>query len=222
MLPRISQSKAPRHGARRWAVVVLALVAAGCVQGPLEWRDEATYLPTVADGSMLAIGDDGRARIEPTPNPSQPVTDTGACARSVRYARAGAREVHAVWWRVRGDSSAALIAARSEDGGATWAPPVPVDTTDRGVSGCDRPPPSITADAGTGYVHVAYHLRGTEGAGVFFSHSMERGAIYHAPMVIVYGERPAATSVASSGRTVVVAFENPNSARPRIFSEGES
>jgi hypothetical protein len=59
-------------------------------------------------------------------------------------------------------------------------------------------------------------LNATEGPGLFFSHSMDGGAIFHAPVPILYGERLGATSVASAGDRVAVVFEDPNSSTPRI------
>lgn len=141
----------------------------------------------------------------------------GACAGSVRLARGRGTEVHAVWWEARPDSGAALRAARSDDGGRRWRAPVPVDTLDAGYAGCRRPPPAIAVDSVLGYVHVVYYLDAPEGAGLFFSHSMERGDLYHEPVAIMYGERPSAGAVAAHGNTVAVAFEEPNAARPQVW-----
>ncbi|HVE77238.1 MAG TPA: hypothetical protein VNA89_00115 [Gemmatimonadaceae bacterium] len=91
-----------------------------------------------------------------------------------------------------------------------------MDSLDRGVDGCRRPAPSVAADSATGYVHVAYSLQAPEGPGVFFSHSMDGGVVYHAPVPLVYGERAAATSVAARRDTVVVAYEDPNASPRRI------
>jgi hypothetical protein len=98
----------------------------------------------------------------------------------------------------------------------TWSAIAPVDTMDRGVSGCRRAAASIAADSASGYVHVTYGLVAPEGPGLFFSHSMDGGASFHAPVPILYGERLGTTSVAAAGDHVVVAFEDPNSVTPRI------
>ena len=83
--------------------------------------------------------------------------------------------------------------------------------------GCHRAPASVAIDSATGYVHVAYALTATEGAGVFFSHSMDSTATFHAPVPILYGERLGATNVAAAGdHVVVVAFEDPNAMTPRV------
>jgi hypothetical protein len=138
------------------------------------------------------------------------------CAGSARYAAATAGRWYAVGWLRRADRTALLASARSDDGGRTWGRLVPVDSLDRGRTACDRPAPSIAADSASGYVHVAYFLEAPEGAGVFFSHSMDRGELFHAPVPIMYGTRPSAADVAARGDTVVVAFEEPNGGRARV------
>src|SRR5688500_9993586 len=45
---------------------------------------------------------------------------------------------------------------------------------------------------------------------------MDAGRTFHGPVAIVYGDRPAASAVAVSGDTVVVAYEDPNASAPRI------
>jgi hypothetical protein len=106
--------------------------------------------------------------------------------------------------------------SRSSDAGATWSAPIPADDRDHGTRGCDRPPPSIFADSGNGYIHVAYYIEPREGAGVWYTHSMERGTIWHQTIGVLYGEEPAHTSVASQGDTVLLAYEHPGSGGRRI------
>jgi hypothetical protein len=55
-----------------------------------------------------------------------------------------------------------------------------------------------------------------EGAGLFFTHVMDAGMLFHEPVPIVYGKRPSVTAVASRGDTVVVVYEDPNSRVPRL------
>jgi hypothetical protein len=140
---------------------------------------------------------------------------SNACAGSLRLARAR-KTLHAVWWSPRPDSGALLLAAHSSDEGATWSAVAPVDTMDRGVSGCRRAAASIAADSASGYVHITYGLVAPEGPGLFFAHSMDGGVSFHAPVPILYGERLGHSSVAASGDNVAVAFEDPNSGTPRI------
>lgn len=137
-----------------------------------------------------------------------------ACPGSLVVSRAG-RRLYAAWWRVRPDSGALLLAAHSDDGQA-WSAPARVDTTDQSVSGCRRAPPAIVADSASGYVHVAFALLGHEGPGLFYVHSMDGGATFHAAVPIFYGDRLGRSSVAANGAVVAVAFEDPNSRTPRI------
>jgi hypothetical protein len=191
------------------------LALGACTEPPIEWSDErsgalAPASPVVleADGSvradtMTALA----ARVTPAPEP--------ACTGSLRVAAARG-VLLGVWWAPQPDSGVRLMAARSTDGGRSWSAPAPVDTTDAGRGGCSRAPAAIAADSASGYVHVTYALQAMEGPGLFFSHSMDGGVTFHAPVPILYGERLGRTSVAADGDLVVVGFEDPNSSTPRI------
>ena len=204
--------RSPMHTRARLALAVL-FAALACEKPPVEW----TSRHVVAISSVPATIDaDGRVRTDsllllaarlhpPTP----------ACVGSLGLSRS-AGTLHAAWWSVRPDSGARLLAAHSEDDGAHWSAAVAVDTTDRGVSGCHREPPSIAADPRSGYVHVSYGLVAPEGPGVFFAHSMDGGDTFHSPVAIVYGEHPGRTSVAADGDVVAVAFEQPDESVPRV------
>ena len=188
-------------------------VLAACDPSPVQWtRDHtvrASGTPEVLTGDGAALPDSLaslRARMAPP---------TAACAGSFRIARAGGK-IFAAWWAPRADSSALLASSTTQDEGLTWSSVAPVDTSDRGRTGCARTPPSIAADAASGYVHVAYAMLAVEGPGIFFAHSMDGGVTFHAPVAIVYGERLGRTSVAAAGDVVAVEFEDPNSRTPRI------
>ena len=140
--------------------------------------------------------------------------DERICPGSIRTARQHDASLAAAWWTVRNDSSVVLLAAVSRDGGATWSVPVPIDTADVGRAGCARPPLSIATSGG--FVHVAYSLRGREGTGVFYAHSMTRGRSYEPPTPIVYGDRLTAAAVSADAGVVAVAFEDPNGRNPQI------
>ena len=146
---------------------------------------------------------------------SRMLAPTGACPASMRLAAFGSK-LFAVWWSPRADSTAVLQSSTTSDSGRTWARVIPVDTTDHGPNGCSRTPPAIAADDVSGYVHVTYAMQAAEGPGLFYVHSMDRGATFHSPVPILYGERLGITSVAASGDVVAVAFEDPGSRTPRI------
>lgn len=204
---------------RTFALVLVTLAATGCVPEPVHW-DAATAARAegaLADSTRLAF-DDHSDSVQfltawtPLTWPAEPAL----CATSLRAVSALNGEAYASWFSVRPDSSVLLRVARSDDGGRTWNAAVTADTTDRGRTGCARPAPFISADSLNGYVHLVYHLDAIEGAGLFFTHTMERGALFHSPVPIVYGDRRSAAAVASRGDTVVVVFEDPNSRLPRL------
>ncbi len=137
------------------------------------------------------------------------------CIRTIRTAGTDS-DLFRVWWASRSDSSVALSMQRSGDRGATWEAPVGVELRDRGRRGCDRPAPGVFYDSASGYLHLVYFLEGSDGAGVFFAHSMDKGGMFHAPVAIVYGNMPSGASVAGIGDSVVVVFEDPNATTPTI------
>jgi hypothetical protein len=213
-----------RSWARLASVSCGVLALAACEKPPVEWRGDARQIiaPALADVgpepgmAQLVLRSDGSPALETTAASASSPADTAACPGSLRVAAMSSTELYAVWWSRRPAGRASLVSARSDDAGGTWTQPVAVDTTDRGVAACNRPAPAIAADAKSGYVHVTYFLNSTGGPGVFFAHSMERGELFHAPVPIMYGERPSATAVAAADSMVIVAFEDPNSERSQI------
>ena len=205
-------------------VLVAVCLVTACDKSPVTWRDDARQIPMPAAGdegavpadARLVLHADGSAALESIARTGSLPADTAACLASFRTSALSSTEIYSVWWSRRTGGRAALLSARSDDAGGTWSEPVPVDTTDRGTTACERPAPAIAADATSGYVHVTYFLTSPGGPGVFFSHSMERGELFHSPVPIMYGDRPAATAVAAADSVVIVAFEDPNSQRSQI------
>jgi hypothetical protein len=204
---------------RRVAACLFVLPLVACVPNPVRWDGEATRRPgAVADSVGLDFAVDAPDSVvfpvlwTPPTWPEEP----GLCVTSRRAARAHDTEAYASWFQVKPDSSVLLRVARSDDGGVTWNPAVTADDTDVGRAGCGRPTPYLAADSLNGYVHLAYYLDAREGAGLFFTHTMEQGALFHQPVPIVYGDRPSMAAVASRGDTVVVVYEDPNSRMPRL------
>ena len=203
------------------AIAVAALTA--CDKGPVEWRGDTRQLAIPVSGDESSVADaqlvlraDGSPALEPVVSVATVPADSAACPGSLRLAALSPSEIYSVWWSRRDSGRAVLISSRSDNAGATWMPTVPVDTTDRGTLSCARPAPSIAADSASGYVHVTYFLHSPTGPGVFFAHSMERGELFHAPVPIMYGERPSASAVTAADSMVLVAFEDPNSQRAQI------
>lgn len=193
----------------------LLLLAAACAAGPVAWQDVRASGEGAAAARDTRLALDGAGRAHFAAVASAPAfAPAGACPGSVRVARATAREWHAAWFAPRPDGSVTLLSARSDDGGRSWGAPVVADARESGARagrGCARPAPSIAADSSNGYVHIVYFLDAPEGSGLFFVHSMDDGGMFHAPVAIVYGDRPGRASVAAAGDRVAVAYEDPNS-----------
>ena len=205
---------------RSVVATLVVVIFLGCARDePVEWNSPARQHADTLPG-RLAIDSAGPLHFMRTvaTTDSTFTPPGGACRASLRVVWSGSSgaERYAVWWSLRPDSSAALLAARSVDGGTIWSAPQPVDTLDRSRVGCARPAPAIAADSQTGYVHVAYAMHAPEGTGVFFAHAMDRGAMYHAPVAIVYGDRLVDVGVAALHDTVAVAYADPSMRDPRI------
>ncbi|HKV50664.1 MAG TPA: sialidase family protein [Gemmatimonadaceae bacterium] len=144
------------------------------------------------------------------------VAPAGACAGSMVFAPAGGSDWFVAWWQPRADSSAQLLVSQSIDAGASWSAPVAADDRDHQPLGCGRPNAAIVADSPSGYVHLAYFLAPSQGAGVWYVHSQDKGATWHAPVGVFYGDDPARADVAAHGDTVLVAYEYPNADDARV------
>jgi len=195
--------------------VLLLLFAIACTSSPVDWTVDRTT-PLDSDSARVLLAD-GTLHPDTLLALASTITPPAAniCPGSLRLARSGG-SIYAAWWTPRADSSASLLVSRTLDGGRHWSAPAAVDTTDRGVSGCQRVAPALAADSASHYVHVTYALMAPEGPGLFFAHSMDEGVTFHTPVAILYGDRLGRTSVAADGDIVVVGFEDPNSARPRV------
>lgn len=194
---------------------LIALFLAACVYEPIEWHATRTVAFAIRPATRLVIEGRGLPRFVDDYVP-RITPGSGACPSSIVGTTAAGGERYAAWFVERADGRVALVVARSSDAGATWSAPVVAEDRDRGTRACVRPPPSISADSGNNYVHLAYYIEPPEGAGVWYTHSMERGTIWHQTIGILYGEEPAHTSVASAGDTVLVAYEHPGSGGRRI------
>jgi hypothetical protein len=183
------------------------LALGGCLSEPVEWDDVAYRQSQLGDpDTRSAILSANLPATADAPFP---------CLRSIRSVGVGP-DVFRAWWASRKDSSVALLVQHSVDGGTTWQQAQVVDSRDRGRRGCDRPSPGIAYDRAHSYLHAVYFIEPTDGAGVFFAHSMDNGAMFHAPVPVVYGNRPSAASVAANGDSVVVVFEDPNATTATI------
>ena len=197
--------------ARQVTAVLLAACVA-CDDDPIHWGDAGPADSPL--NSATAVAFDSTHRLVPlTTVAEHPPAAAHQCVESARVAHDSGTAWYAVWWSLRQDSTADLVVA-ARRGAGTWSAPVRVDSTDVGRVGCDRPPPAIAVD-GTN-VHVVYAMTAREGPGIFASHSMDSGNLFHSPVPVVYGERLGLASIAARGDNVAVTYEDPNSNPQRI------
>jgi hypothetical protein len=175
----------------------MLLAAVACDTSRVRW-EEPRAAPADTTGVQRAV--------------FQPPVDGAACPGSVASALDKGTQFSA-WLHLRPDSTVSVVAAKWD--GANWSAPATVDSLDTGKFGCKRPGPSI-AVSDDGYIHVAYSIKAPEGYGVFFGHSMDRGAMFHYPMIIVYGDRLSSTAIATWGPRVAIAYEDPSGSVKRI------
>jgi hypothetical protein len=193
------------------------LVLTACTSDAVKWDSEQRAATPIPAGARLTLQAEGEPAMAPAWTPPTTPAVAPICEGSLVATPARGDTAYAAWWEPRADSSALLVVARSEDGGRSWRPPAVADSTDKGHTGCGRPAPFIAADTTNGYVHVVYFMLAAEGPGVFFTHSMGRGEMFHSPVPIVYGERVSASAVSCNGDTVAVAYIDPNSALPQLW-----
>ncbi len=194
---------------RYFALLILfpLLGLSACVKEAVEWGDVSYRQSRLGDP-------DARSSVMSASLPRIAISPAW-CIRSIRTVGAGS-DLFRVWWASRSDSSVILWMQHSPGGGANWEDPIAVESRDRGRRGCDRPEPGIFYDRLSGYLHLVYFIEGSEGAGVFFAHSMDKGKMFHAPVAVVYGNAPSDAGVAGNGDSVAVVFEDPNATTPRI------
>jgi hypothetical protein len=188
------------------SIVALILLVA-CVPEPVEWGNVAYRSSQLGDP-------DTRSAIASGGLPALPGT-VAPCPISIRTA-GDTNELFRTWWSIRSDSTVILLLQRSADKGVRWDPATVVESRDVGRRGCQRPAPGIAYDPASGYVYLVYFVEASDGAGVFFAHSMNKGGMFHSPVPVVYGSAPSVAAVAAHGDSVVVVFEDPNSTTPRI------
>jgi hypothetical protein len=191
------------------------LVIAACTPEPIQWEDPHEMAGMIGATTRLVMDQGGTPHLVEDRAPTVPLLQA-SCPASLVTSRAQGDEWYAAWFLARFDSSVVLLVARSTDGGETWNTPVVADGRDRGRRGCSRPRPALTADSATAYVHAAYFIEPIEGSGVWYTHSMERGALWHQTIGVLYGDEPASASIASAGDTVLVAYQHPGSGSSRL------
>jgi hypothetical protein len=201
----------------RSLLLLASLALSVCTPDAVTWDSEKRTTVPVPVGARLTLqAGDVPAMAQPW-KPRMMPSGTPRCEGSLVATTARGDTAFAAWWAPRADSSATLVVARSDDGGLNWRPPEIADSTDKGRTGCARPAPFIAADTLNGYVHLVYFMVAAEGPGLFFTHSMGQGVMFHSPVPIVYGERVVAAAVSCDGDTVAVAYVDPNTAPGQLW-----
>ena len=201
----------------------LALLVTGCGWDapPVEWQAPTPIASARDSAARYAAHWSPGAAPEVTvrqEGPAGPDTTSllAACPGSVVRTPMVRGSAWGVWWQIRDDSSAVLMAARYDSVGVSMRRLV-VDSLDKALLGCARPAPAVAVDSINGYLHVGYFMVAPEGPGLFYAHLMDpRATAFELPMAVVYGERPSRVALASRGDTVAVAYEDPNSEAGRI------
>ncbi len=202
-----------RRSRLRLVCVGVLVAVTACSDEPVAWSDPEP-LPPPPSPMRLALDERGlpmQVAVMDTPTVS---LTAGACEHTVVVARLERDEWYGAYWRLGPEGNGELVVARSDDGGATWNEPTVADSRDRSIAGCARHAPAIAADSVGGYVHLAYFLDPREGRGIWYTHTMERGALWHWPVAVVFGDRPGRTAIAVQSDTVVIAYEHPGSTAP--------
>jgi hypothetical protein len=197
--------------------LVACLTLAACTADPVKWDPAVRTDAPMPVGARLTLGSEGAPMVAAEWMPPALPSGMPQCSGSLVATTARGDTAFAAWWSPRADSTALLVVARSDDGGRSWLAPETADSTDHGHTGCARPTPFIAADTSNGYVHVVYFMVAAEGPGVFFTHSMGGGEMFHSPVPLVYGERASAAAVSCNGDTVAVAYVDPNASTPQVW-----
>ena len=192
-------------------LLLLALFCAGCDRPPVDWADPVAIAQPPGTSRLVVDMSGAPGYVADTVPSAVPPSARGGCAASIVSA-ADSTSLFAVWWAARHDSSAALYAARSADGGRSWAAAFAIDTSDVSTYGCARTPPAAAALGDD--VFVAYAMAAPEGIGVFSAHTM--GGMVHSPVAAIFGDKLVNVAIATQGNDVAVAYEDPNGARARI------
>ncbi|HJU65190.1 MAG TPA: sialidase family protein [Gemmatimonadaceae bacterium] len=199
----------------RLSLLALAVFVAACDRSPVDWEEPRQITGAAASDARLLLDSAGRVLFLPR-GIAPIVLPAGACPESRVFARVGVDDWYVAWWMPRPDSSAEIQVSRTIDGGRTWSAPVVADRRDRSTRGCRRLAPAIYADSASGYVHLSYFMEPEQGSGVWYTHSQERGEVWHEPVGVVFGDDPARSGVGANGQTVAVAYEHPNAADARV------
>jgi len=148
------------------------------------------------------------------------LADTNQSCPCCRTAIATARDgtLYLAWRTVFPGNVREVVVARSDDHGATWAPPVRVHADNWVFDGCPHAGPSMQVDS-AGTVHIAWWTGKEGSAGVFYTRSSDRGATFAEPIALGTAEfsAPAHVQLAlGSDRTIVAVWDDGTVKTPKV------
>ena len=148
------------------------------------------------------------------------LADTNQSCPCCRTAIATARDgtLYLAWRTVLPGNVRVIVVARSEDHGATWAKPVPVQRDNWVFDGCPHAGPSMQVDS-AGTVHIAWWTGKQGSAGTFYAKSTDKGATFGEPVALGTAEfsAPAHVQLALGAEgTVVAVWDDGTVKTPKV------
>lgn len=118
-------------------------------------------------------------------------------------------EVYLAWRAVFAGSIRDIVVARSDDGGRSFRPAIPVHDDGWRIDACPHAGPSLAVDA-EGRLHAAWFTGAEGGAGVFHAVSTDGGRTFRAPAALARAEliAPSQVKLDAIGGAVWLAWED--------------
>jgi hypothetical protein len=192
--------------------VAAAALGAACAENTsgVEWEDQKSVPGAIAPGAQLVLAEGGRAAIGPGFTPLRWPEDSTTCPGTQVGARARGDTAYAVWWRRNAYGHGDLFIARSDDG-VHWGESTLLGGAVPSPNICDRPPPAIGIDAGTGKAYVAWHGMSNFGPGILIMQAPTPGKPGSTAFRIDSAAPVRMVAIAAMNDTVAVAFETEES-----------
>jgi hypothetical protein len=188
--------------------VLAAVFGAACTENTsgLEWEEQKSVNGMIAPGAQLVLDEGGRAAISAGFTPLRWPEDSTACPGTHVGARARGDTAYALWWRRNAYGHGDLLIARSDDG-VHWGESTLLGGAVPAANICNRPPPAIGIDAGTGKAYVAWHGMSNFGPGILIMQAPTPGKPGSAAFRIDSAAPVRMAAIAALNDTVAVVFE---------------
>lgn len=123
--------------------------------------------------------------------------------------------VYVAWRHVFGDNVRDMAAARSTDGGRTFAEPVRVHADGWHIAGCPHAGPALSVDD-AGRLHVVWYTGAEDRRGVHYAASTDGGRTFGPAQPLARGGPIAQVSAEADGESVWIAWEEPVEGAVRV------